>query len=58
MICPEYSPADVEEWRAAGQIPELDGLEIELIDIDSGHWPMFTKPAALAGALAAIADRS
>ena len=58
MICPEYSPADVEQWRADGQIPELDGLDIELVDIDSGHWPMFTKPAALAGALAAIADRS
>ena len=58
MICPEYSPADVDEWRAAGQIPELDGLDLDLVDLDSGHWPMFSMPAAFAGALAAVADRS
>lgn len=58
MICPEYSPADVEAWLADGGIPELEGLPLDLVDIDSGHWPMFTKPDELAALLAEIASRS
>jgi hypothetical protein len=30
---------------------------LELVDIDSGHWPMFTQPAALAGLLDAATRR-
>ena len=58
MVCPEYSPADFEAWRADGAMPELDGLEVDAVDIDSGHWPMFSKPAELGALLAEIADRS
>lgn len=58
MICPEYSPADFEQWLADGSMPELTGLDIDLVDLDSGHWPMLTQPVELAGAIAAAADRT
>ena len=31
-------------------------LSLELVDIESGHWPMFTRPAELAAILARAAD--
>jgi pimeloyl-ACP methyl ester carboxylesterase len=49
MICPEYTPAQAKEWMDAGDIPELaKATSVDFVDIDSGHWPMFTQPAALA----------
>jgi pimeloyl-ACP methyl ester carboxylesterase len=49
MVCPEYSPEQAREWMAAGDIPELArATTVDLVDIDSGHWPMFTQPEALA----------
>ena len=30
-------------------MPELSAAtRLELVDIESGHWPMYTQPAALA----------
>jgi pimeloyl-ACP methyl ester carboxylesterase len=30
-------------------VPELGAATaLELVDLESGHWPMFTQPAALA----------
>jgi pimeloyl-ACP methyl ester carboxylesterase len=56
LVCPEFSPAQVKEWLAAGELTELARAEhLELVDIDSGHWPMLTKPAELARRLAAAA---
>lgn len=53
LICPEFSPAQAKEWITGGQLPELSKAEhIDYVDIDSGHWPMFTKPADLARLLA------
>ena len=41
----------------AGDIPELARAKhVDLADIDSGHWPMITKPAELARILATAAD--
>ena len=58
LICPEFSPAEAKEWMDAGQVPELPLAKyLELVDIDSGHWPMVTKPRVLAGLLAAAASR-
>ena len=55
-VCPEYTPSQVQEWIAAGEIPELaKAKHLDLVDIDSGHWPMFTKPVELARLLAAAA---
>ncbi|MFD8595562.1 alpha/beta fold hydrolase [Kitasatospora sp. NPDC059646] len=49
MVCPEFSPAQVRAWVAEGHVPELAAAKhIEYHDFDSGHWPMFTKPAELA----------
>lgn len=54
LICPEYSPDQAREWIAAGDIPELGAVkQVEYVDIDSGHWPMATKPAELARLIAA-----
>jgi pimeloyl-ACP methyl ester carboxylesterase len=56
LICPEFSPAQAKEWIDGGQVPELSKAQhIDYIDIDSGHWPMFTRPAELADILAGIA---
>lgn len=57
LVCPEFTPAEAQEWLDGGEIPELARAErLELVDLDSGHWPMFSEPAALARVLAAIAD--
>lgn len=56
VVCPEFSPAQAQEWIDAGDLPELArATRRELVDIDSGHWPMFTKPVELARLLAAAA---
>lgn len=54
MVCPEFSPGEAREWIAAGDVPELAcAKHVEFVDIDSGHWPMFSRPAELARLLAA-----
>ncbi len=55
LICPEFTPEQVREWLAEGELPELaKAKHLELVDIDSGHWPMLTRPVELAGLLAAL----
>ena len=52
MVCPEYTPDQAREWMEAGDIPELArARSVDFVDIDSGHWPMFTQPEALAALL-------
>ena len=54
VVCPEFTPAQAQEWIDAGDVPELaKAKHLDLVDIDSGHWPMFTKPSELARLLAA-----
>jgi pimeloyl-ACP methyl ester carboxylesterase len=56
VVCPEFTPAQAQEWIDAGEVPELaKAKHVELVDIDSGHWPMVTRPAELARLLAAAA---
>lgn len=56
LVCPEFGPAQVQEWIAAGELPELARVEhLDLVDIDSGHWPMLTEPVELARLLAEAA---
>ena len=56
LICPEFSPAQAREWIDGGEVPELSkARHIDYVDIESGHWPMFTRPAELAGLLAEAA---
>ncbi|MGP4104123.1 alpha/beta fold hydrolase [Nonomuraea sp. KM90] len=57
VVCPEFTPAQARGWIDDGDVPELaEAKHLDLVDIDSGHWPMITKPAELARLLAAVAD--
>ncbi len=57
VICPEFSPAQAREWVEGGEVPELArARHVEYVDIDSGHWPMFSRPGELANLLARLAD--
>ena len=56
LVCPEFTPAQAQAWIDAGDVPELaKAKHLEFVDIDSGHWPMASKPAELARLLAAAA---
>jgi pimeloyl-ACP methyl ester carboxylesterase len=49
VVCPEFTPDQARGWIAAGESPELArAARVEFADLDSGHWPMFTRPAELA----------
>jgi pimeloyl-ACP methyl ester carboxylesterase len=53
LVCPEFGPDDATAWIAGGDLPELAAAErVTFVDIDSGHWPMLTRPAELAALLA------
>ena len=59
LVCPEFSPAQAREWIAAGDVPELARVKhLDLVDIDSGHWPMVTRSGELARLLAEAANVS
>lgn len=56
LVCPEFTPAQAQEWIDAGDVPELaKAKHLRFVDIDSGHWPMVSKPIELARLLAAAA---
>lgn len=56
VVCPEFTPDQAQQWIDAGDVPELaQAKHVDLVDLDSGHWPMFTRPAELARALASAA---
>ena len=52
LVCPEFSPEEARGWLAEDELPELERAEVSLVDIDSGHWPMITRPVELARLLA------
>jgi len=59
LVCPEFTPAQAQEWIDAGDVPELaKAKHLDYVDIDSGHWPMVSKPVELARLLAAAATQS
>lgn len=52
VICPEFTPDDARAWISAGDVPELaKATQLELVDLETGHWPMFSNPTALAHVL-------
>jgi pimeloyl-ACP methyl ester carboxylesterase len=56
LICPEFSPAEAKAAIDGGEVPELARAKhVEYADIDSGHWPMLTRPAELAALLLQVA---
>ncbi|MFD5360552.1 alpha/beta fold hydrolase [Streptomyces tendae] len=57
VVCPEFTPAQARKWIDGGDVPELARAgRVDFVDIDSGHWPMISKPAELARVLAAAAE--
>lgn len=57
VVCPEFTPTQAEEWIAAGESPELArATHLEYVDLDSGHWPMATRPRELARVVAKAAN--
>jgi pimeloyl-ACP methyl ester carboxylesterase len=57
VVCPEFTSAQARKWIDAGDVPELArAAQVDFADIDSGHWPMVTRPEELARVLAAAAD--
>jgi pimeloyl-ACP methyl ester carboxylesterase len=57
LVCPEFTPAQAKEWIDGGEVPELaKATRLDYVDIDSGHWPMFTRPVELAKILAGLAE--
>jgi pimeloyl-ACP methyl ester carboxylesterase len=58
LVCPEYSPAEARQWIGAGDVPELTkAAHVDFVDIDSGHWPMFSRPEEFARLLAETAGK-
>ncbi|WP_159765803.1 alpha/beta fold hydrolase [Streptomyces sp. HM190] len=56
VVCPEFTAAQAKEWIGAGDSPELArATDLEYMDVDSGHWPMATRPQELARVLAEAA---
>lgn len=57
-LCPEFSPEDLLQWIDEGEIPELARTKhLELVDIESGHWPQLTQPERFAEVILAEAKR-
>lgn len=57
VVCPEFSPDDARTWIDGGDVPELAAAtSVTLVDIDSGHWPMLSRPDELARLLADAAS--
>jgi pimeloyl-ACP methyl ester carboxylesterase len=52
MVCPEYDVEQAKAWVGGGDVPELAmATRLSYLDIDSGHWPMFSCPIELARAI-------
>jgi pimeloyl-ACP methyl ester carboxylesterase len=61
VVCPEFRATDLQQWIADGEPPvaELTRIrEIEYVDLPTGHWPQFTKPADLAQLMLGAAART
>ena len=49
VVCPEFDPDQARAWIESGDVPELaSATHVSFVDIDSGHWPMVSRPAELA----------
>lgn len=57
LVCPEYTPEQAASWIDGGDLPELARVErLSYVDIDSGHWPMVSRPVELAQLIHAAAS--
>jgi len=61
VITCEFTPEQLQAWITAGApaVRELALIEdVEYVELPTGHWPQFTKPAELGAAILAAVDRS
>lgn len=61
VIACEFPSSLLQEWIQAGHpfVAELSRMrDVEYVDLPTGHWPQFTKPAELARAILAAVDRT
>lgn len=53
LVCTEYTSEALVNWAAQGALVELSQLHhVEFVDLPTGHWPQFTRPADLARIIA------
>jgi pimeloyl-ACP methyl ester carboxylesterase len=60
VIACEFPSAVLQEWIAAGHpyVAELARIrDVEYVDLPTGHWPQFTRPAELGSAILAAVSR-
>lgn len=60
IIACEFPSAMLKEWIDAGHpfVAELARMrDVEYMDLPTGHWPQFTKPAELGQAILAAVER-
>lgn len=60
VISTEFTSATLHEWVEAGEEPvqEFRKLRnVEYVDLDTGHWPMFSAPEELAETVLKAVDR-
>jgi pimeloyl-ACP methyl ester carboxylesterase len=61
LICCEAPSGQIKEWIAQGHpyVAELAAMhDVDYVDLPTGHWPQFTRPAELAQAILAAVDRT
>jgi pimeloyl-ACP methyl ester carboxylesterase len=60
VVACEFPSATLREWMAQGE-PALRELakvrDVDYVDLPTGHWPQFTRPAELGRAILAAAGR-
>jgi pimeloyl-ACP methyl ester carboxylesterase len=58
VICCEFRTEQLKKWMEGGFASELTASsDYELVDLPTGHWPQFTKPAELAATILKAVDR-
>jgi pimeloyl-ACP methyl ester carboxylesterase len=58
VIACEFRAAQLEQWIAAGYAAELALIrDREVVELPTGHWPQFTRPAELGALILAAVDR-
>lgn len=58
VICCEFSVEQLNDYIAKGFMKELALIDdAEYVDLPTGHWPQFTRPADLATTILAAVDR-
>jgi pimeloyl-ACP methyl ester carboxylesterase len=61
VIACEFPSSRILEWIREGEsyVAELGRLhDVEYVDLPTGHWPQFTKPAELGEAILAAVERT